>query len=349
MLKTTFNRCYLRAFASSALAITLAACGGGGAGDNAQLSASGSQTSVLDNSTGGVSTGTTSSVSATDTASSSAITSSSTNDSGSSASGAGGTTSPTAAPAQASAPAPAPAPATVSTSTVSGPYGQDAAAYTLAFSEEFDSFDTSKWNDHMWYDSSNSTKNYTVENGALKIWPQRDASGNFFNRTIDTDGKYYQTYGYFEVEAKLPVGKGTWPAFWLFNHIGDRRPEIDVMEAYAGGATPWGTVMSDGQPHPTMFASTIWRTIGQQVGTYKLATADLSAGFHKYGVKWEPNKLTFYFDGNAFYSVNTSFSDPMYLMLDLWYGSASGSPDNSTPQGKSNSYVVNYVRAWKFK
>jgi len=42
-------------------------------------------------------------------------------------------------------------------------------------------------------------------------------------------------------------------------------------------------------------------------------------------------------------------SDPMYLMLDLWYGSASGTPDNSTPTGKSNSYEVNYIRAWKFK
>jgi hypothetical protein len=41
--------------------------------------------------------------------------------------------------------------------------------------------------------------------------------------------------------------------------------------------------------------------------------------------------------------------DPMYIMLDLWYGSASGQADNSTPQGKGNSYEVNYVRAWKFK
>jgi hypothetical protein len=87
---------------------------------------------------------------------------------------------------------PTPAP---STSTMS-PFGQAATAYTLSFSEEFNSgFNTARWNDHIWYETSNATKNYTVENGALKIWPQRDASGKFFNRTIDTDGKYYQTYG----------------------------------------------------------------------------------------------------------------------------------------------------------
>jgi len=39
----------------------------------------------------------------------------------------------------------------------------------------------------------------------------------------------------------------------------------------------------------------------------------------------------------------------MYLMLDLWYGSASGTPDNSTPQGKQNSFAVNYIREWRFK
>jgi beta-glucanase (GH16 family) len=218
----------------------------------------------------------------------------------------------------------------------------------MTFDEEFNNgFNTSVWNDHLWYETSNTTKNYSVDNGTLHIWPQRDSTGNFFNRTIDTDGKFYQTYGYFEMEAKLPVGKGTWPAFWLFNHIGTRRPEIDMMEAYAGGASPWGAIGSDGQPHPTEFASTIWLDAGVQAGMQKLYTGDLSTAFHKYAIKWEANKQTFYFDGQPFYSVNVSMPDPMYIILDLWFGSASGTPDSTTPTGESNSYQVNYVRAWK--
>jgi beta-glucanase (GH16 family) len=231
------------------------------------------------------------------------------------------------------------------------PHGQKASDYTLSFSEEFNSYNSNLWNDHMWYDKSNAIKNYTVENGMLKIWPQRDANGKFFNRTIDTDGKYYQTYGYFEIEAKLPVGKGTWPAFWLFNHIDERRPEMDVMEAYAGGTAPWGFKDANGIAHPQAYAPTVWKgdREGQLVGTRKYDTAmDLSAGFHKYAVKWEPTKQTYYFDGKEVLVLNTTFSDPMYLMLDLWYGSASGTPDDSTPQGKDNSFEVNYVRAWKF-
>ncbi len=229
-----------------------------------------------------------------------------------------------------------------------GPFGQDASAYSLSFSDEFDNgLSSDTWNDTVWYEASNPTKNYAVEDGVLKIWPQRDASGKFFNRTVDTDGKFYQTYGYFEVEAKLPIGKGTWPAFWLFNHIGDRRPEIDVMEAYAGGGpdTGWG----DANLHPVAYAPTVWRDQTDMAGSKMIATPDLSAAYHKYAVKWEPNKQTFYFDGKEVYSVDVSMGDPMYLMLDLWYGSASGQPDDSTPQGKGNSYEVNYVRAWTFK
>jgi hypothetical protein len=248
------------------------------------------------------------------------------------------------APAPAPAPGPAPAPPP---SSGSGPAGVDGSLYNLTFNDEFNSFNTAVWNEAVWYETSDATKNFTTENGLLKIWPQRNAAGQFKNRTIDTDGKYYQTYGFFEMEARLPYGKGTWPAFWLFNHIGDRRPEIDIMEAYSGGGPSSG--WSDANLHPTAFGATIWITLGQHGGGKVLQTPDLSAAFHKYGLKWEPNRLTFYFDGVAFYSANVSFNDPMYLMLDLWFGSASGTPDNSTPQGKGNSYEVNYVRAWKLK
>jgi beta-glucanase (GH16 family) len=223
----------------------------------------------------------------------------------------------------------------------------------MTFDEEFNSYDSSKWNDHIWYQSSDATKNYTVESGALKIWPQPNASGNFVDRTIDTDGKFYQTYGYFEMEAKLPYGKGTWPAFWLLNHdsAAPYRPEIDILEAYAGGGPNSG--WSDASLHPTTFSSTIWPQgiDGGPQGGFKMFEnlGDLSSTFHKYAVKWEPSKITFYYDGTQVYSVNVSMSDRMYILLDLWFGSASGTPDSTTPTGKTNSYTVNYVRAWQFK
>jgi len=229
------------------------------------------------------------------------------------------------------------------------PYGQNAADYVLTFSEEFDALDSRIWNDHLWYEKPNPTKNYTVEDGMLKIWPQRDASGKFFNRTLDTDGKFEQRYGYFEMEAKLPVGKGTWPAFWLFAHPGKRRPEIDIMEAYAGGVEPWGYKDKNGVSRPTAYGVTVWLDEGMKKDGLQFdAKTDLSSRFHKYAVKWEPHRQTFYFDGKPVLTVDAEMPDAKYILLDLWFGSDSGEPDDTTPQGKRNSFEVRYVRAWQF-
>jgi beta-glucanase (GH16 family) len=252
-------------------------------------------------------------------------------------------------------------PATESDATA--PYGQDANAYTLTFQEEFEgtALDTSKWNNHIWYESPSQAQDYIISNGSLKIFPQRDPSGKFVHRHFTTDKKYYQTYGYFEMEAKLPVGKGLWPAFWMINHDDERvatanffppRPEIDIMEAYSGDTTGY---WADKNFHPTAYAATVWpRGIQNPTGEdlhRVMRPGDLSAGFHKYAVKWEPNKQTFYFDGKEVASYNVTMATPnrMFMLLSLQYGSASGNPDNTTPTGQSNSYEIKYVRAWQFK
>jgi beta-glucanase (GH16 family) len=231
------------------------------------------------------------------------------------------------------------------------PFGQDADHYVLTFSEEFNSFNRALWNDHIWYERSNPTKNYSIGNGMLKIWPQRDDSGAFFNRTLDTDGKYSQRYGFFEMEAKLPRGRGVWPAFWLLAHPDEkRRPEIDIMEAYPAGEG-WGYMDKAGMHRPNVYGTTVWVGDGtpSQPNMHQAKT-DLSMSFHKYAVKWEPGKHTFYFDGKPIHVVEgVHMDEPMYILLDLWFGSASGNPDDTTPVGPKNAFEVKYVRAWQFR
>ncbi len=228
------------------------------------------------------------------------------------------------------------------------PYGQRARDYVITFAEEFDQgLSAQRWHDTIWYEDPNPTINYAVEDGALKIWPQRDADGRFFNRTITTDGHFSQTYGYFEMEAKLPKGKGVWPGFWLLNHEGAARPEIDIMEAYPGGGQSSG--WSDSQLHPTTYAVTVWRDADMQAAFKKIAGSDLSASFHHYAVQWDENKISFYFDGKSVLTTKLQLDSPMSIFLDLWFGSASGQPDASTPTGKSNAFEIRYVRAWRFR
>lgn len=268
----------------------------------------------------------------------------------------------TDSPPQAAPPAPAstanadPHPATSASSSspvtlpaTDGPTGQDPGAYTLTFHDSFDAgLDRTVWNTER-TDADIAVTNYTVKGGALKIWPERGTNGKFFNRTLDTDGRFTQQYGYFEMEAKLPKGKGVWPAFWLLGYRDGRRPEMDILEAYPGGVAPWGAPGTDGIPVPMMYAPVVWRDRDDQAGYSKVATPDLSAGFHRYGLKWEPDRATFYFDGKEVYSLQVTISDPLFPIVDLWFGSASGEPDASTPTGEANAFEINYVKAWQFK
>ena len=234
-------------------------------------------------------------------------------------------------------------------STSDGPAGQDAGAYSLTFEDNFDGdLNRNVWNTNRTETAASST-NYATRDGTLKIWPERGGSGEFFDRTLDTDGRFSQRYGYFEIDAKLPRGKGVWPAFWLFNQIGERRPEIDILEAYPGGDAPWAAPGPDGVPVATMYAPVVWNDAQNRAGYAKVETPNLSEDFHRYGVKWEPNRVTFYFDGREVYALDVAVSDPLYMIVDLWYGSASGEPDGTTPTGESNAFEVNYVKAWQFK
>ena len=236
--------------------------------------------------------------------------------------------------------------------TSASPYKQDPSLYVLTFQDEFDgnSLDRRKWNDHIWYDPPSDTKDYGVSGGTLKIWPQPDSSGKFKERILTTAGKFEQAYGYFEMEAKLPIGAGCWPAFWLLNSDAPPgEPEIDIMEAYPGDKTGY---WANAKQHPVRYGVSYFQHGANQPGLQATAapyTGDLSTAFHKYGVKWEPDRISFYFDGKLVHSAEVPMARKMYILLDMQYGSASGQVDETTPLGPSNSFEIKYVRAWTFK
>lgn len=226
----------------------------------------------------------------------------------------------------------------------------------MSYRDEFQTgaLDTAAWNKYLWYSAESGVNNYDVANNALRIWPTSD----FSPRTIDTDGKFAQKYGYFEASVKLCSGNGTWPAFWLFGHPDDfERPEIDIFEAYPGGAAPW----SDGAGHPTDIQLALHKVReGTYASTlYSPKMSELIGGvmrfddkFHVIGLMWTKDFIQWYVDGTAIgekYFYNGYFQWPMYILFDLWYGSSSGSPDGSTPLGVNNAYEIDWVRVWKMK
>lgn len=234
--------------------------------------------------------------------------------------------------------------------------------YTEVFSDDFDGsmLDTNVWNTHIWWNANEeNVPNWQVANGELYIYPVSP----FNPRTIDTDGKFYLTYGFIEMEAKLPRGRGCWPAFWLYNHDGvngnpDARPEIDIMEAYSGGGPDTGQTWADSNLHPIDFGFTLWKQnnagVQDKIGDFRMSqylpNVDLSAGYHKYGCLWEPDGLTLFFDGVQCgpKMMTNFFIYRMYILLDLYFGDASGNPSTAeTPTGVANAYRIRYVRAWR--
>lgn len=136
---------------------------------------------------------------------------------------------------------------------------------------------------------------------------------------LTTAKSFSQTFGYFEIRAKLPRGRGLWPAVWLAPLDQSWPPEIDVMEAHGdrlGGY--WGTLHS----------------IRDDETQFRIATPDLADDFHDFGLEWRRDRMLWTFDGRIVASAPTppDMRKPMYLLIDLAIGGTwPGDPDATTP------------------
>ncbi len=201
-----------------------------------------------------------------------------------------------------------------------------------------------------------------VRDGKLKITarklqkPIKDSAGKSYRYAsglITTQGSFSQTYGLFEIRAKLPRGKGLWPAFWLlpkdaakWHRKGyHRMPELDVMEQLGQDMHVWyATVHTMTPPNGRGQGSGAWRMYPTAIRT----TEDLSQDFHVYGMDWQADEIVWYFDGKEVKREQTpadSRNDPRYIVLNMGVGGSwPGSPDASTHFPAE--YVIDYVKVY---
>ena len=162
---------------------------------------------------------------------------------------------------------------------------------------------------------------FRVKNGVLSIVASRtppDLKPVLFNNeyisgVLTTQGTFSQKYGYFEIRAKIPVGQGVWPAFWMLADDGGWPPEIDVMEGR--GERPGDMVMT-----------THWRIAAErsvQSCGFDFTVGDASTTFHNYGVLWEEDRLVYFIDRGPVSDIKVpvGFDDPMYMIVNLAIGS----------------------------
>jgi len=233
--------------------------------------------------------------------------------------------------------------------------------WKLVWSDEFsgNALDTSKWTARSQPGFANNgeqeyylPEQVSVASGSLILRSDNISSNGFKYRSgfVDTQGKFFSTYGRYEVSAKLPFGKGLWPAHWLLSEykcwpLGS---EIDILELLGD---KMGTV------HGTLhFGSCCGCNIGN--GTDYTVAQDLSKAYHTYAVEWFPHNVTWFLDDHMYHftedkSMNNNKSFPLDPSPHYWIlntavgGNWPGSPDKSTvfPQ----LHYIDYVRVYAWQ
>ncbi|MFA6945337.1 MAG: glycoside hydrolase family 16 protein, partial [Pedobacter sp.] len=201
-----------------------------------------------------------------------------------------------------------------------------------------------------------SIENSYVKDGILHIVAlKRDfENSNYTSAKLTTYQKFMLQYGKIEVMAKLPKGKGSWPAIWMLPESIKNKTEdwplcgeIDIMEH----------VGKDQNTVHTSLHSELYNHIkGTQITHFE--RLDNVAGiFHKYGIEWTENFIKFYIDDKLFFEsykgqdgrVRTNegwaFDKPYYLILNLAVGGDWGGDIDDTVF--PNEMQVDYVRVYK--
>jgi hypothetical protein len=157
---------------------------------------------------------------------------------------------------------------------------------------------------------------------------------------------YSQTYGYFEVTAKVPTGNGFWAApLWLLPVARTATTEIDAPEILGKDTTvAYLSIHTNDKAWLSRYSAA-----GAAMIAYRAPDGgDFGSGFHSFGVLIEPAGITFYVDRRSAgptVDLPSDMSQPLFPISDLSMGGPwAGPPDATTPAVGVMS--IEAFRAW---
>lgn len=229
--------------------------------------------------------------------------------------------------------------------------------WRLTFSDEFEGtqLDPSKWNDHFQGRRTNDPElqyyakdGHEMIDGFLRLKAEKRAMEGkaYTSGMIGSFEKFSQKYGYFEIRARCPAGRGLWSAFWLLPEVKDRsKPEwwmehwpleIDVLELL-------------GHEPTKVYFSLHWLGADRKhlFNTMSWTGPDLSEAYHTFAVRWEPSECVWYVDGVERARAREGVPDvPMFVLANLAVGGDwPGQPGTATQFPASMD--IDYIRVWK--
>lgn len=224
------------------------------------------------------------------------------------------------------------------------------AGYKKVWNDEFNgtTIDRTIWNletggngwgnnELEYYTDKDVNPNAFIANGNLIIEARQESYNgkNYTSARMTTQGKKEFTFGRVDMRAKIPKGKGIWPALWMLgkNITTNGWPncgEIDIMETI-------GSFPKD------LHATVHYGNIGASNSTSKTAvysqpTGDLSDFFHVYSFVWSQDTMEIMIDNISYLKTNKAlignvypFNDPFFMIFNVAVGGNwPGSPDGTT-------------------
>ncbi|MEX2399167.1 MAG: glycoside hydrolase family 16 protein [Rhodothermales bacterium] len=244
----------------------------------------------------------------------------------------------------------------------------------LVWADEFENDglpDPEKWrydvgghgwgNDELQYYTGARPENARVEDGRLIVEARKDGDTA---GTAAYDGREYTsarlltreewTYGRFEASAKLPSGRGTWPAIWM----------LPDLSAYGGW--PLGgeiDIMEHVGHDPDVVHSTVHTgAYNHSIGTHKGAQIEVPTArtdFNVYAVEWTPEEIRGYVNDEHYFTFENEtlvdeeagqpewpFDHPFHIILNIAVGGAWGGQQGVDPDIWPQRMEVEYVRVY---
>jgi len=235
--------------------------------------------------------------------------------------------------------------------------------WQLLWSDEFDIEglpDSTKWNyeegfirnDEAQYYTRARLENARVDDGMLVIEARQEKyeGADYTSASITTSGRASWRFGRIEVKAKLPTGRGMWPAIWMLgtniSEVGwPECGEIDIMENV--GFDP-------DRIHANVHTGAFNHVDGTSKGS-SIVVENPHSAFHVYAIEWSGDRIDFFVDDKKYFSfANTGggvaewpFDQPHYLILNLAVGGAWGGREGIDDSILPQRYYVDYVRVYE--
>jgi len=201
-------------------------------------------------------------------------------------------------------------------------------------------------------------ENAKVENGYLIITAMHES---FMGRPYTSARLHSQYKGDFQyvrvlVSAKMPSGRGTWPAIWMMPTLSayGRWPfsgEIDIME-YVG--------YDKDRVHSTIHTRAFNHNIGTQLGN-SLSVLNMETEFKEYEMRWRPGNIQTFVDGRKIsefgyapqfnrsipYHHAFPFDQLFHLILNLAVGGNWGGVMGVDSNAFPTTLEIDYVRVYQ--